>query len=127
RGSGGGAESAAAAGSSRRRDPGGGARTRGARDLPVSGEHVSTVREAMVRDPGQLPADASAQAAGELLQRPEVRAVFVTEGERLVGVVTRQALVREGVAEGLNAGETHLGALAEPPRDALDGQVPLQH
>ena len=49
----------------------------------------------MVSNPGQLPANASAQAAGELLQRPEVRAVYVTEDERLVGVVTRKTLVRE--------------------------------
>ena len=50
---------------------------------------MSAVRDAMVSHPGQLPADASAQAAGELLSRTEVRAVFVTETERLMGVVTR--------------------------------------
>ena len=42
---------------------------------------MNTVRDAMVSNPGQLPADASAQAAGELFQRPEVRAVYVTEDE----------------------------------------------
>ena len=50
---------------------------------------MTHVREAMVSNPGQLPADASAQTAAELLQRPEVRAVYVTEDDRLVGVVTR--------------------------------------
>ena len=56
----------------------------------------------MVSNPGQLPADASAQAAGELLQRQEVRAVYVTDDERLVGVVTRKTLVREVIAHGLD-------------------------
>jgi CBS domain-containing protein len=75
---------------------------------------VSTVREAMVSNPGQLPADASAQAAGELLQRPEVRAVYVTQDERLVGVVTRKTLVREVVAAGRDPGVTPLGARSDP-------------
>jgi len=79
-----------------------------------------------VRDPGQLPANASAQAAGELLQRPEVRAVFVTEDERLVGVVTRKTLVREVVAKGLDPRSTMLRELAEPPHYTLGAEVPLE-
>ena len=55
---------------------------------------MSTVRDAMVSNPGQLPGDASAQAAGDLLQRPEVRAVYVTEDERLIGVLSRSVLQR---------------------------------
>jgi CBS domain-containing protein len=87
---------------------------------------VSTVREAMVSNPGQLPADASAQAAGELLQRPEVRAVYVTQDERLVGVVTRKTLVREVVASGRDPGVTTLGAIAETPHYSLGPDVPLE-
>jgi CBS domain-containing protein len=87
---------------------------------------MSTVREAMVRDPGQLPGKASAQAAGELLQRDEVRAVYVTEDERLVGVVTRKTLVREVVAQGLRPDATELRAIAEPPRHTIDAEVPLE-
>ena len=87
---------------------------------------MSAVREAMVRDPGQLPADASAQAAGELLQRPEVRAVYVTEDERLVGVVTRKTLVREVVATGLDPRSTTLRQIAEAPHYTIGGEVPLE-
>jgi CBS domain-containing protein len=87
---------------------------------------VSTVREAMVSNPGQLPADASAQAAGELLQRPEVRAVYVTQDERLVGVVTRKTLVREVVATGRDPGVITLGAIAETPHYSLGPDVPLE-
>jgi CBS domain-containing protein len=86
---------------------------------------MSTVREAMVSNPGQLPATASAQAAGELLQRPEVRAVYVTEEERLVGVVTRKTLVAHVVAEGRDPGETTVGSLAEQPYYTIDAETPL--
>jgi CBS domain-containing protein len=87
---------------------------------------VSTVREAMVPHPGQLPADASAQAAGELLQRPEVRAVYVTEDERLVGVVTRKTLVREVVATGRDPRTTPLGEIAEAPHYTIGPDVSLE-
>ena len=87
---------------------------------------MSVVRDAMVSHPGQLPADASAQSAGDLLQRPEVRAVFVTEDERLVGVVTRKTLVREVVATGLDPRTTSLGDIAEPPHHTIGPDVPLE-
>jgi CBS domain-containing protein len=80
----------------------------------------------MVSHPGQLPASASAQSAGELLQRPEVRAVFVTDHERLVGVVTRKTLVREVVARGLDPGATALGDIAEAPHHTIGPDVPLE-
>ena len=87
---------------------------------------MSVVREAMVSHPGHLPADASAQAAGELLERPEVRAVYVTNEERLVGVVTRKTLVREVVAAGRDPRTTQLGEIAEPPDHTIDPDVPLE-
>ena len=87
---------------------------------------MSTVREAMVSNPGQLPADASAQAAGELLQRQEVRAVYVTDDERLVGVVTRKTLVREVVAHGLDPKQTQLRAIAEPPHFTIGPDIRLE-
>jgi CBS domain-containing protein len=86
---------------------------------------VSVVREAMLAHPGQLPASASAQAAGELLQRPEVRAVYVTDEERLVGVVTRKTLVREVVATGKDPGGTTLGEIAETPHYTIGPDIPL--
>ncbi|MGI8479187.1 MAG: CBS domain-containing protein, partial [Gaiellaceae bacterium] len=87
---------------------------------------VSTVREAMVSHPGRLAADASAQTAAELLQRPEVRAIFVTDDERLVGVVTRKTLVREVVAAGLDPRTTSLGGIAEAPDYTIGPDVPLE-
>lgn len=86
---------------------------------------TDAVRDAMLSHPGQLPADASAQAAGELLQRPEVRAIFVTDSERLVGVVTRKTLVREVVAIGRDPRTTRLGEIAEDPHYTIGPEVPL--
>ena len=80
----------------------------------------------MVSNPGQLPANAFAQAAGELLQRPEVRAVYVTDDERLVGVVTRKTLVREVVARGLDPTSTELRSIAETPHFTIGPDVPLE-
>ena len=82
------------------------------------------VRDAMVPDPPTLSASAPAQEAGELLTRPEVRAVYVCEDERLVGVVTRGTLVRDVVAAGRGA-DTPVGEIAEPPRHAVDPELPL--
>jgi CBS domain-containing protein len=87
---------------------------------------LNAVRDAMVSNPGQLPASASAQAAGELLQRPEVRAVYVTEDERLVGVVTRKTLVREVIAHGLDPKATELGMIAEAPHFTIGPDIPLE-
>lgn len=87
---------------------------------------MSTVREAMVSNPGRLPGDSSAQAAGELLQRTEVRAVYVIDDDRLVGVVTRKTLVREVVARGLDPTATELRSIAEVPHLTIGPDVPLE-
>jgi CBS domain-containing protein len=80
----------------------------------------------MVTEPRSLSVDATAQEAGALLARPEVRAIFVCEGERLVGVVTRKTLVREVVAPGLVPGETRLADIAEVPHWTIDGDMPVE-
>ena len=81
---------------------------------------MTLVREAMVPEPRTLSGDATAQEAGELLLRPEVRAVFVCEDERLVGVVTRKTLVREVVAAGRDPRTTPLREIVEPPNHTVD-------
>jgi len=75
---------------------------------------MTLVREAMLTDPRALPASATAQEAAELLTRPEVRAVLVVDGERLVGVVTCEALVERVVAAGRDPRSTRVGDVAEP-------------
>ncbi len=79
----------------------------------------------MVPEPRTLAGRASAQEAGQLLVRPEVRAVFISEDEQFVGVVTRKTLVREVVAAGRAPAETPLGEIAEPALWTLDPDLPL--
>jgi CBS domain-containing protein len=87
---------------------------------------VSRVRDAMVAEPVTLDASATAQAAGERLALPEVRAVLVCDEGRLVGVVTRKTLVREVVAPGFDPKSTPLRAIAEPPIFTLDADTDLE-
>ena len=74
---------------------------------------MTLVREAMLTDPKALPAGAMVQEAGELLSRPEVRAVLVVDGDRLVGVVTADGLVERVVAAGRDPTSTTVGDVAE--------------
>ena len=88
---------------------------------------MSRVREAMVPEPRTLDASASAAEAGQLLARPEVHAVFVSDGDgRLVGVLTRKTLVREVVARGLSPGETTVGQIAESPNYTIESDMELE-
>jgi CBS domain-containing protein len=84
------------------------------------------VRDAMVSEPPTCDAGASAQSAGQALARPEVRAVFVVDEGRLVGVVTRKTLVREVVAPGLDPTATPLREIAEEPIATLRADLELE-
>jgi CBS domain-containing protein len=86
---------------------------------------MDKVRDAMVPEPRTLRGNSPAQEAGELLSRPKVRAVFVCEDDRLVGVVTRGTLVRDVVAAGRDPRTTPVREIAEPPRHTLDPELPL--
>ena len=86
---------------------------------------MTLVRDAMVPEPRTLPATATAQEAGKLLERPQVRAVLITDDGRLAGVITRKTLVREVVAAGRDPRTTPLGAIAEPPLYTLESDLPL--
>jgi CBS domain-containing protein len=79
----------------------------------------------MVADPPMLDGAATAQEAGEALSRPEVRALFVSEEGRLIGVVTRKTLVREVVAAGRDPRSTEVRLIAEEPLNTISSDLPL--
>ena len=87
---------------------------------------TTLVREAMLIEPRSLGVDATAQEAGELLVNPDVRAVFVCDDHRLVGVVTRKTLVREVVAPGRDPSAAKLGEIAEPPHYTFEAGLPAE-
>jgi len=86
---------------------------------------VNRVRDAMIPDPVSLDASATAQEAGEHLVQPDVRAVYVSESGRFVGVVTRKTLVERVVAAGRDPRTAPVGELAEPPNWTIDPDPPL--
>ena len=92
--------------------------------MSVSGGDLRA-RDAMVTEPLSLDGTATAQEAGEAMIRPEVRAVFVLDGGRLLGVITRKTLVREVVAAGRDPREVPLREIAEPPLFTLEAALPL--
>ena len=86
---------------------------------------ASRVRDAMVAEPATLDAGATAVEAGVRLAHPDVRAVLVCDGGRLLGVVTRKTLVREVVAAARDPRTTALREIAETPHFTLDAELPL--
>jgi CBS domain-containing protein len=87
---------------------------------------ATLVREAMVVEPGRLGVDATAQEAGQLLAKADVRAVFVCDEERFVGVITRKTLVREVVAPGRDPRSTLVGEIAEAPHYTVEAEAPAE-
>jgi CBS domain-containing protein len=79
----------------------------------------------MIVDPPALEGSASAQEAGQLFLRPEVRNVLVCESGRLTGIVTRKTLVREVVATGSDPRKTLLRDIAEEPLFTIDADAEL--
>src|SRR4051812_35383945 len=87
---------------------------------------MPVVREAMVSDPRVLAASASAQEAGELLVRPEVRAVLVVQDDRLLGIVTAAGLVERVVAAGRDPRSTRLGEIVEGAVLTVDPETSVE-
>jgi CBS domain-containing protein len=80
----------------------------------------------MIVDPPALEGSASAQEAGQLFLRPEVRNVLVCESGRLTGIVTRKTLVREVIATGSDPSATLLRDIAEEPLFTIDADAELE-
>jgi CBS domain-containing protein len=58
--------------------------------------------------------------------RPEVRAVLVVDGERLVGYVNQRCLVERVVAAGRDPQTTRLAEVAEPVRLTISPDAPVE-
>lgn len=82
------------------------------------------VREALVADPRVLAPDAPAREAAAVLARPNVESVLVTEGERLLGCITKNGIV-EAVADGRDLRELTARDLADPDVATVGPDTPL--
>jgi CBS domain-containing protein len=83
-----------------------------------------TVREALVH-PRVLQGDDPAREAAELLTRPSVESVLVADGERLLGSVTKEAIVA-AVAEGRDLRELRARDLSDPALTTVGPDTPLE-
>ena len=83
------------------------------------------VREAIVSDPRVVPASATAQEVAELLTRPNVRSALVVDGDRLVGCVTKDAIVA-AVARGADVGTLSADELADREITTIGPDAPLE-
>jgi len=79
----------------------------------------------MIPEPLTLDVSASAQEAGQHLVEPDVRAVYVSDGGRFAGVLTRKTLVEQVVAAGRDPREARLGEIVEPPNWTIHPELPL--
>jgi CBS domain-containing protein len=70
------------------------------------------VREALVADPPILQAGDPVQVAAALLVKPHVESVLVADGERLVGVITKEAVVA-AVADARDLRSSAVGDVAD--------------
>lgn len=92
--------------------------------MPVRNVSVAEVgplaRDVMLRSPDTVAADMTVAAARPLLESPRLRMLLVTEGDRLVGAVSRERLAAE------SDGALTLDRLADPgsPRVAPHETVP---
>jgi CBS domain-containing protein len=82
-----------------------------------------TVREVMLRHPKTLPADASLAQARAALSNDHVHLVLLTEGQRLVGTLTRTDLPPTGTVAPALAWSTLTGRTVSPdtPATAVNG------
>jgi len=87
---------------------------------------VSLVRDAMLRDPKTLAGGASAQEAGRMLARPEVRAVLVCDEGRLLGLVTAAELVMHVVAVGRDPATTPLREIVVAAPLVIEANLPVE-
>jgi CBS domain-containing protein len=83
-----------------------------------------TVREALVH-PRVLQGDVPAREAADLLARPNVESVLVVDGERLLGCVTKDAIVA-AVAEGRDPRSLTARDLCDPDVTTIGPDTPLE-
>ena len=82
------------------------------------------VREALVPDPRVLAAHAGAREAAELLTHPHVRNALVVEGDRLLGCVTLESIVR-AVARGVDLLTATARDVCDPDVTTVSPDLPL--
>lgn len=82
------------------------------------------VREALVADPPVLQAGEPVTGAAALLAKPHVESVLVADGVRLVGTITKEAIVG-AVAESRDLRSLSVGDVADREVPTVGPETPL--
>lgn len=83
------------------------------------------VREALVADPPVLQADAPVHAAASLLAKPHVESVLVADGDRLLGCITKEAIVA-AVADARDLRSLTASEVADADVTTVGPETPLE-
>jgi len=83
------------------------------------------VREALLADPPVLQADAPVPTAAALLVKPHVESVLVAEGDRLLGSITKEAIVA-AVADSRDLRSLTVGDVADRDVPTVGPEMPLE-
>ncbi len=92
---------------------------------------AQSIREVMTKDPITLPADRPVIEAARCMRDRDIGDVIVTEGDRIIGILTDRDIVVRVVAEGRDPATTTLGEVATgslatvSPDDSVDDAVRL--
>jgi CBS domain-containing protein len=86
---------------------------------------AKSIRDAMTNNPRQVETSTSVAEAAKLLKSENVGSLPVTEGDRLVGMVTDRDIVVRVVAEGKDVQSATVGEIASRDLVTIDPQQDL--
>jgi CBS domain-containing protein len=86
---------------------------------------MGTISEVMTSDPRSVTADSTVAEAARLMRDEDAGIVPITEGDRLVGVVTDRDIAIKVAAEGKDAQSTKVSEIAASNLVTIDPQQDL--
>jgi CBS domain-containing protein len=85
----------------------------------------TSIRDAMTSNPSNVEMSSSVVEAARLMKSEDVGSIPVTEGERLVGIVTDRDIAIRVVAEGKDVQSVTVGEIASKDLVTIDPQQDL--
>ena len=87
---------------------------------------AGTVRDVMTSNPRTIGRSTTVAEAAQLMKSEDVGSVPITDGDRLVGVVTDRDIVVRAVAEGRDVQSTTVGDIASSDLVTIDPEQSIE-
>jgi CBS domain-containing protein len=87
---------------------------------------AGTVRDVMTSNPRTIERSTTVAEAAQLMKSEDVGSVPITDGDRLVGVVTDRDIVVRAVAEGRDVQSTTVGDIASSDLVTIDPEQSIE-